>query len=245
MLRIKKVSKIFNSTPAVDELSFEADSGEILGFLGPNGAGKTTTMRIISGHLIPTIGDVEVCGYSIIGQRLAAQENIGYVPENAPLYEEMYVLEFLEFISSIRKIDKDHLQNRLEYVLKTCDINDVVNKKIETLSKGYKRRVSLATALISNPNVLILDEPTDGLDPNQKYHTRNLIKELAKEKCVIVSTHILEEVEEICSRVIIIGKGKKLFEGTPLEMKNKSSKNKIQDVFRALTTNETIEGVSI
>ena len=192
-----------------------------------------------------TDGDVEVCGHSISSSTQVAQKEIGYVPENAPLYEEMYVREFLEFIAGMREIESEKIPDAVDRVLKTCALQSVEYQKIETLSKGFKRRVSLAQSLIHDPKVLILDEPTDGLDPNQKHDVRELIRELSKEKCVLISTHILEEVEEICDRCIIIGQGERLFEGSPEELKKMSEKGRIQDVFRVLTTGQSVEGVAV
>ncbi len=245
MLEINSISKSFASLCAVNEVSFQAKEGEVLGFLGPNGAGKSTTMKMITGFLEPSEGDASICGFSICNNRLDAQKNIGYAPENAPLYEEMYVREFLEFVVKMRELPKEQLEQRVSEVIKVCALESVEVQKIETLSKGYKRRVSLAQALVHDPKVLILDEPTDGLDPNQKHDVRQLIRKLAQTKCILISTHILEEVEEICDRCIIIGNGKKLFEGTPTELRNKSTKGRIQDVFRAITTGAKLEGVAL
>ncbi len=245
MIEVRSLSKKFGEFCAVNKVSFEVQKGEVLGFLGPNGAGKSTTMKMLTGFLEPSLGDAKVCGHSIKEDKISAQKNIGYVPENAPLYEDMYVKEFLLFIAKMREIPSDELYNAVDKVVKICALKDVELQKIETLSKGFKRRVSLAQALIHDPEVLILDEPTDGLDPNQKHDVRVLIKELAKTKCILISTHILEEVEEICDRCVIIGKGEKLFEGTPDDLKAKSEKRKMQDVFRALTQNQTVEGVCL
>lgn len=242
MLEVKSISKKFGDFEAVKNISFRAHKGEILGFLGPNGAGKSTTMKMITGFLDLSEGDAFICDYSIITNTLEAQKNLGYVPENAPLYDDMYVREFLVFIASMREINDF---SRINEIIKMCSLREVEYQKIETLSKGYKRRVSLAQALVHDPKVLILDEPTDGLDPNQKHDVRILIKKLAKDKCILISTHILEEVEELCDRFIIIGEGKKLFEGTPSELKIKSSKGRIQDVFRAITTGNSLEGVNL
>ncbi len=244
MLEVNSISKKFGDFQAVKDVSFKAKQGEVLGFLGPNGAGKSTTMKMITGFLDVGEGDATICGKSILSDTLDAQKNIGYVPENAPLYEEMYVREFLEFIARMREVEEDKLSARIIDVINMCALQEVEFQKIETLSKGYKRRVSLAQSLVHDPKVLILDEPTDGLDPNQKHDVRELIKELAKEKCILISTHILEEVEEVCDRCIIIGEGEKLFEGTPAELKGKSSRGRIQDVFRSITTGATLEGVT-
>lgn len=247
MLEVNSVSKVFGSFQAVSDVSFKADAGEVLGFLGPNGAGKSTTMKMITGFLELTQGDAFICGKSIRNQRLEAQKELGYVPENAPLYEEMFVREFLEFIAYSRGLKTSLVDTdaRINKILSMCALESVEYQKIETLSKGFKRRVSLAQALIHDPKVLILDEPTDGLDPNQKHDVRTLIRELSKEKCILISTHILEEVEEICDRCIIIGEGKKLFEGAPKDLKQKSKTGRIQDVFRSITTGKEIEGVSL
>lgn len=245
MLEVNSVSKKFGNFQAVKDVSFKANVGEVLGFLGPNGAGKSTTMKMITGFLELTEGDASICGKSIQTDTLDAQRNLGYVPENAPLYEEMYVREFLEFIAKAREVEDTKIDERINTVIKMCALKEVEFQKLETLSKGYKRRVSLAQALVHDPKVLILDEPTDGLDPNQKHDVRVLIRELAKEKCILISTHILEEVEEVCDRCIIIGEGEKLFEGTPNELKEKSEQGRIQDVFRAITTGEQMEGVCL
>lgn len=245
MLEVVNISKSFNGFLAVADISFSLEKGSVLGFLGPNGAGKSTTMKMITGFLQPTKGDILVCGNSILKNKLEAQKQIGYVPENAPLYEELYVKEFLKYIANLREIDKSKIEHSISYVAQLCSLEEVLFQKIETLSKGYKRRVSLAQALIHDPKILILDEPTDGLDPNQKHDVRKLIKDLAIEKSILISTHILEEVEEVCNNCIIIGSGKKLFSGTPLELKEKSSTHNLKDVFRAITLQEEVEGVTL
>ena len=245
MLEVNSVSKKFGDFQAVKDVSFKADVGEVLGFLGPNGAGKSTTMKMITGYLDLSQGDARICGNSIQTDTLSAQRNLEYIPENAPLYENMYVREFLEFVAKLREVDEDKMSDRISEVIRMCALETVEFQKLETLSKGYKRRVSLAQALVHDPKVLILDEPTDGLDPNQKHDVRLLIKKLAKEKCILISTHILEEVEEVCDRCIIIGEGEKLFEGTPQELKEKSEIGRIQDVFRVIITGENIQGVSL
>ena len=245
MLEVKSVSKNFGDLQAVKNVSFKAGQGEVLGFLGPNGAGKSTTMKIITGFLDATSGDAYICGKSIANAALDAQRELGYMPENAPLYEDMFVCEFLEFIAKMREVDTAEVADKVESVVKMCALEDVRFQKLETLSKGYKRRVSLAQALIHDPKVLVLDEPTDGLDPNQKHDVRELIRKLAKNKCILISTHILEEVEEVCDRCIIIGKGEKLFEGSPHELKAKSEAGRIQDVFRVITTGKAIQGVNV
>jgi ABC-2 type transport system ATP-binding protein len=245
VLEVKAISKNFGDFEAVKNVSFKASKGEVLGFLGPNGAGKSTTMKMITGFLDVTEGDATICGNSILTDTLDAQRELGYVPENAPLYDEMYVREFLIFVAKMREVSESEIENRVNDVIEMCALKEVEFQRLETLSKGYKRRVSLAQALVHDPKVLILDEPTDGLDPNQKHDVRELIKKLAQDKCILISTHILEEVEEVCDRCIIIGEGEKLFEGTPSELKSKSSKGRIQDVFRVITTGVSHEGVAV
>jgi ABC-2 type transport system ATP-binding protein len=202
---VEGLSKYFDTQKAVDQVSFRAEKGEILGFLGPNGAGKTTTMKMLCGYLTPTAGTATVCGYDIINQPLMVRKHIGYLPEHNPLYEEMYVREYLNFVASIHKIANK--QERIEEVIELTGLNKEVNKIIGTLSKGYRQRVGLAQAILHDPEVLILDEPTSGLDMNQLADIRQLIRNLGKEKTVIFSSHIMQEVESLCDRVIIINEG--------------------------------------
>lgn len=245
MLTVSSLSKSFGGFDAVSDMSFAAREGEVLGFLGPNGAGKSTTMKMITGFLAPSAGEAEVMGYSIRQQTAKAQSHLGYMPENAPLYDDLTVEEFLQFVGQMRHIQETQLLERINTVIAMCSLREVRHRMIDTLSKGYRRRVSLAQALIHDPEVLILDEPTDGLDPNQKHDARTLIRQLAQTKCVLVSTHILEEVEEICHRIVIIGNGRKLYEGSPADLAAKSSNGRIKDVFRALTTGARVEGVTL
>ena len=245
MIRVTELSKSFEEIKAVRSISFEVKQGEVLGFLGPNGAGKSTTMKMLTCFLTPTEGDATIFGKSILEEPIEVRKKIGYMPENAPLYDDLTVDEFLHYAAQLRGIDKSKEMDAVENVLKTCAIKEVQFQGIETLSKGYKRRVSMAQALIHDPEVLILDEPTDGLDPNQKHDVRALIKSLAKDKCIILSTHILEEVEAVCTRAIIISSGKKLFDGEPHELKEKSSLGRVDDVFRAITTGAEVEGVTL
>jgi ABC-2 type transport system ATP-binding protein len=222
---IKNLSKNFGSFQAVKGLSFSVNAGEVLGFLGPNGAGKTTTMRLITGYLPPSGGSIDVCGINVLEAPLEAQKRIGYLPEGGPLYSDMTPASFLNFIGKIRGLDGFSLHDRIEYVVEKLHLSDVFYQTIETLSKGYKRRVALAQAILHNPDVLILDEPTDGLDPNQKHEVRSLISAMAREKAIIISTHILEEVEAICSKVVVISEGKIVGSGTPAELAEKSPGN--------------------
>lgn len=241
MIEVKSLKKYYGHIKAVDDISFQVQKGDILGFLGPNGAGKSTTMKMITCFLEPSQGDVSVGGFSILTSPLDVKKLIGYVPENAPLYGDMSVREFLSFCAEMRQTSKD----RIEITLKNCALKEVEHRMIETLSKGYKRRVSLAQALLHDPQILVLDEPTDGLDPNQKHDVRELIKSLSQEKCIILSTHILEEVEAVCNRAIIISDGKIKFDGTPMELKSKSHSGKLDDVFRAMTLGQKVEGVQL
>jgi ABC-2 type transport system ATP-binding protein len=222
MIKTEHLSKRYASLTAVDDVSFEVQPGEVLGFLGPNGAGKTTTMRMLAGFVTPTAGRASICGHDIATAPIAAKSNLGYLPEGAPLYGEMKVVRFLEFIADLRKLDGDLRKRRLDYVIDRLQLGKVLEQSIETLSKGFRRRVGLAQALLHNPPVLILDEPTDGLDPNQKHEVRTLINEMARDKIIVISTHILEEVDAVCSRVIIIARGKLVADDTPQGLAAKS-----------------------
>lgn len=208
MIEIKDLSRSFGETKAVDGISFAVDSGEIVGFLGPNGAGKTTTLRMIVGFLQPEAGSIELDGESVFRDPLAASARIGYLPEHNPLYEEMSVREFLVYMGEIRRMPKDFLRRRLEFVRAACGLEPVWLKPVKALSKGFKQRTGLAQAILHDPDVLLLDEPTGGLDPNQIIEIRRLIRELGEAKTVILSSHILQEVQALCSRVIIINAGR-------------------------------------
>jgi len=223
MIEISHLTKKFDSFTAVDDLSFTVKEGEVLGFLGPNGAGKSTTMKVITGFLSPTSGKVSVDGNDIADKPIAVKSLIGYLPEGAPSYPDMTTLEFLNFIAEVRGYAGEEKQRRIDKVIDDVELRSVCHKTIDTLSKGFKRRVGLAQAILHDPKVLILDEPTDGLDPNQKHHVRSLIRNLAKDKIVIISTHILEEVSAVCSRAIIIAGGRILADGTPKELESRSN----------------------
>ncbi len=242
MIEIRGLSKHFGSLVAVDGVSFNVARGEILGFLGPNGAGKSTTMKMVTGFVSPTRGDISVCGHDVITDPVGAKSKIGYLPEGAPAYSDMTPHTFFEFIAEIRGFSKSEGARRIADVVRRVHLEDVVNQQIETLSKGFKRRVGLAQAILHDPDVLILDEPTDGLDPNQKYEVRSLIQEMGREKAIVLSTHILEEVEAVCTRAIIIDKGRIVFDGTPEELEAKAprdvEKNRLDWVFRSLTSSE-------
>jgi len=222
MLEIRNLVKHFGPLVAVDGVSFTVPRGEVLGFLGPNGAGKSTTMKMITGFLAPTSGTAIICGDDIRTRAVAAKRHIGYLPEGAPAYPDMTVREFLDFIARIRGYHGYEAKARVGRVVEMIHIGEVLNQPIETLSKGFRRRVGVAQALLHEPPVLILDEPTDGLDPNQKYEMRGIIAAMKAEKAIIISTHLLEEVEAVCSRAIIIARGRVLADGTPAELAARS-----------------------
>jgi gliding motility-associated transport system ATP-binding protein len=222
MITIKNLSKRYGDKLAVDDLTFSVAPGEVLGFLGANGAGKSTTMRMIAGFISPTAGQVSVCGHDIEKAPVAAKSCMGYLPEGAPSYGEMTVSEFLDFVADIRGLSGERRRERRNVVIDRLGLAPVIDQVVETLSKGFRRRVGLAQALIHDPQVLILDEPTDGLDPNQKHEVRRLINELSKDKLVIVSTHILEEVHEVCTRAIIIANGRIVADETPTALEARS-----------------------
>jgi ABC-2 type transport system ATP-binding protein len=236
LIEVKSLDKKFGAIHAVKNLSFSVRKGEVLGFLGPNGAGKSTTMKMITGFLEPTSGTVSVCGHDVLEDPIAVKEKIGYLPEGAPAYGEMTVKNFLDFIADIRGLKGKEKQDRVDGIIKKINIETVRNQTIDTLSKGFKRRVGVAQALLHDPEVLIMDEPTDGLDPNQKHEVRMLINEMAAHKAIIISTHIMEEVDAICTRAIIIASGQLLFDGTPKELLARSDSGRMDDVFRDITT---------
>ena len=222
MIRVQALSKKFNNFQAVDQVSFEVQRGEVLGFLGPNGAGKSTTMKMLTCFIPPSSGTADICGFSILDNPLQVRAQIGYLPESAPSYDEMLVGEFLRFVGEIRGYSGKELQRRVSVVIEMTALGDVKDQMIETLSKGFRQRTSLAQALIHDPPVLILDEPTDGLDPNQKHEVRSLIKDMSEERTILISTHILEEVESVCTRAMIISAGKVVGYGTPDELMSQS-----------------------
>jgi len=234
MIEVKELRRSFGPVVAVDGISFSVRKGQVLGLLGPNGAGKTTAMRMLTCFIRPDSGTASVCGHDILTDSIGVRRSLGYLAENSPAYPEMTVGGFLNFICDVREIRGKDRKKALDRVVPMCSIDSVYHQSIETLSKGYKRRVGLAQALIHDPPVLILDEPTDGLDPNQKYEVRKLITEMGKDKCIVVSTHILDEVEAICSRTIIIARGKVLVDSTPTELKEKHHVS-LDEVFRKIT----------
>ena len=219
MITVEKLTKSFGPKLAVDHLTFSVAKGEVLGFLGPNGAGKSTSMRLITGYLPPSDGKISVCGFDVSEQPLEARRKVGYLPENAPIYSDMSVLGFLEFCAELRGLFGSAKKQAIDRVIELCMLQRVVHQSVDTLSKGYRHRTCLAQAIVHDPEVLILDEPTDGLDPNQKHEVRSLIKRMGQEKAIIFSTHILEEVEAACTRALIIDQGKIVANGTPDELK--------------------------
>lgn len=218
-IQVKNLSKYYGNTLAVDDISFEVNKGDILGFLGPNGAGKSTTMKIITTYLPPTTGTVEIDGYNVESSSLEVRRKIGYLPEQNPLYMDMVVSDYLDYIAALDGVSKDNIKKKRDEMIDTCGLKEMRKKVIGELSKGYKQRVGLAQAMINNPEVLIMDEPTSGLDPNQIIEIRNLIKKLGKQKTVILSTHILSEVQATCNRIIIINKGKIVADDSPEDLK--------------------------
>jgi ABC-2 type transport system ATP-binding protein len=218
LVEARDLVKRFGSLTAVDGISFAVDRAEVVGFLGPNGAGKSTAMKIISGFLEPTSGEAFIEGYNSHAQPIEARRRLGYLPEGAPAYADMSVADFLGFIAGMHGLSKRQADDRLAELVERTGLAEVWNQRIDALSKGFKRRVGIAQALVHDPDVLILDEPTDGLDPNQKYEMRELIQSIAPQKAIIISTHILEEVEAVCTRAIIIAKGRMLADATPSDL---------------------------
>ena len=237
MIEIKNLSKSFGPFRAVDGITFSVERGEVLGFLGPNGAGKSTTMKMITGFLTPTAGTATVCGHDIETDPIGAKRKIGYLPEGAPAYPDMTPAAFLDFVADIRGLAGPGKASRIAEVVGLVHLEGVLHQRIETLSKGFKRRVGLAQAILHDPEVLVLDEPTDGLDPNQKHEVRTLIRRMAKNKAIVLSTHILEEVEAVCTRAIIIAQGRILFDGSPTDLQKEGP---LDEVFRRITTGERV-----
>jgi len=217
-IEVHQLRKDFGPFTAVNDISFSVEPGQVLGFLGPNGAGKSTTMKMITGFLPPTAGRVTVCGIDMATRPVTAKRHLGYLPEGAPLYAEMTPASFLDFIGRVRGLSGAQRKRRIETVVEQVQLHEVWRQPIETLSKGYKRRVGLAQAMLHDPEVLVLDEPTDGLDPNQKFEVRQLVQQMARDKAIIISTHILEEVDAVCNRAMIISRGAILADGTPTEL---------------------------
>lgn len=235
MIEVQHLRRCFGPIVAVEDISFSAQQGDVLGFLGPNGAGKSTAMKMLACFLTPDGGTAAICGHDIRTDSVAVRQCLGYLAENAPSYNEMTVAGFLNFVCDARRIKGADRKKAMDRVVPMCSIESVYHQTIETLSKGYRRRVGLAQALIHDPAVLILDEPTDGLDPNQKHEVRQLITRMAKDKCIIISTHILEEVEQVCNRTIIIARGQILVDSTPQALTEEYGCS-LNEVFRKITT---------
>ena len=237
VVEVANLCKAFGSIEAVSDISFEVGRGEVLGFLGPNGAGKSTTMKMITGYLTPDAGTARVGGDDVVQQPLAVKRRLGYLPEGAPLYSDMTTATFLDFVAQVRGLKGSRKKARIAEIVGLVNLGEVLEQSIETLSKGFKRRVGLAQAILHDPEVLILDEPTDGLDPNQKHEVRSLIKEMAPNKTIILSTHILEEVDAVCNRAMIIADGRLLADGTPSELESRDPRH------NAVTLDLSGEGV--
>lgn len=235
MIEVKNLSKSFDEHQVLKGIDFSVNKGEVLGFLGPNGAGKSTTMKILTGFLDFNEGQVQICGHDVVSEKALAQSKIGYVPENAPLYDEMYVDEFLKYIAEMRGLQGNELAKRVKTVINLCSLHKVLTQVIGTLSKGYKRRVSVAQALIHDPEILILDEPTDGLDPNQKHDVRKLIRQMSSNKVILISTHIMEEVNAVCDKCLVLSNGKVQFIGTSEELQQTHPDKNLDEIFRELT----------
>ncbi len=222
MIEARQLSKHYGRIAAVDRIDFRVEPGEVLGFLGPNGAGKSTTMKMLAGFLTPSAGSASVCGHDVQTDPIAAKRVLGYLPEGAPSYGEMTPLQFLNFVADVRGLAGAHRQARIDDVVGRLQLAAVLAQPIDTLSKGFKRRVGLAQAVLHDPQALVLDEPTDGLDPNQKHEVRSLIQSMARDKIIIISTHILEEVQAVCSRAVIIARGRLLADATPAALEARS-----------------------
>lgn len=251
---VENLTKVYGSQHAVDDISFKVRTGEVLGFLGPNGAGKTTTMKAITSYLNPTNGSIRVGDYSVADQPEEVRKNIGYLPEQNPLYEEMPVIDYLKFVAELQGIDKSKIKDRLLEMVNVCGLEGEKHKKIGELSKGYRQRVGLAQALIHDPDVLILDEPTSGLDPNQIIEIRELIKTIGREKTVLLSSHILAEVEATCDRILIINKGKIVADGSADDLRKQAKgqeilvvtiedadSNEVYDALKAIRSIELVD----
>jgi ABC-2 type transport system ATP-binding protein len=235
LIEIDGLTKRFGAFIAVDAVSFQVRRGEVLGFLGPNGAGKSTTMRMLAAFMTPTAGTARIQGHDVQTDSVAARRVLGFLPEGAPTYPEMSVEGFLRFCARVRGFSGSELTDRLDHALRLTTLQGVRLQPVETLSKGFKRRVGLAQALLHDPPVLVLDEPTDGLDPNQKHEVRGLIEQMAPHKAIVISTHILEEVDAVCSRAIVIAGGRIVADGTPAELQGQHPSGRLEEVFRMLT----------
>lgn len=237
-IAVSNLCKCFGCLSAVNEISFTAQSGEIIALLGPNGAGKSTLMNMITGYLAPTCGSICILGKDIVNDALFAKENIGFLPEGSPLYPDMSVAAFLSYMAELRSLRGKEKKQRLTEIAQTANIENILHQKIETLSKGYLRRVGFAQSIISDPQILLLDEPTDGLDPNQKEHMRNLISRMGKNKTILISTHLLDEAETIADRIILINKGRIAADGTLKQILKQAGTSGLEQAFKKLTSGE-------
>lgn len=235
MIKIEKLTKYYGDLKAVDSVSFDIQKGEILGLLGPNGAGKTTIYRILTGYLSPTSGTIKVKNFNIQNDLIEIKKLIGYLPEAAPIYQDMLVFDYLNFIADIRGVVKENKMAHIRDLADLCSLNEVMHFSIDELSKGYRQRVGIAHALMGDPEILVLDEPTSGLDPNQIVETRDIIRRIGKEKTIVFSTHILSEAEATCDRVVIINKGKKVADGTVESLRDSTKLQSFEKIFSALT----------
>jgi ABC-2 type transport system ATP-binding protein len=235
MINVEHLTKYYGDLCAVDDVSFEINKGEILGLLGPNGAGKTTIYRILTGYLTPTSGTIKVKDYNIIDHFLEIKGLIGYLPENAPIYHDMLVFDYLNFVADIRGVAKDKKLTHIKELADLCNLNEVMHKTVEELSKGYRQRVGIAHALMGDPEILVLDEPTSGLDPNQIAETRDIIKRIGKQKTIVFSTHILSEAEATCDRMVIINQGKIVANDKLSDLKKSLKEDSFENIFRTLT----------
>jgi ABC-2 type transport system ATP-binding protein len=238
MLEIRHLTKRFGPFTAVDDVSFTVAQGEVLGFLGPNGAGKSTTMKMITGFLAPNRGTAIISGWDVTKHPIEAKKRIGYLPEGAPAYPDMTPAAFLDFVARIRGYRGKEASMRIAAAVERTTLGEVMYQPIETLSKGFKRRVGIAQAILHDPEVLVMDEPTDGLDPNQKHEVRALIREMAPRKAIVISTHILEEVDAVCTRAMIVARGRIVADGTPQELEQRAPSGRLDDVFRQVTVQE-------
>jgi len=235
MIKIENLTKYYGELKAVDSVSFEIQKGEILGLLGPNGAGKTTIYRILTGYLSPTSGSIKVKNFNIYDDLIEIKKLIGYLPEAAPIYQDMLVFDYLDYIADIRRVEKEKKLAHLRDLADLCSLNEVMHFSINELSKGYRQRVGIAHALIGDPEILVLDEPTSGLDPNQIVETREIIRRIGKEKTIVFSTHILSEAEATCDRVVIINQGKKVADNTVDDLRKSLKLESFEKIFQALT----------
>ena len=237
-IEIKNLYKNFGDITAIQDFNFKAKDGEIIALLGPNGAGKSTLMNMITGYLTPSCGDIKILGKDIKDYPLEAKKNIGFLSEGAPMYPDMSVRRFLIYMAELRGFFGKEAQQRVKQVAQTAQIEPVLSQKIETLSKGYVRRVGFAQSILSNPEILLLDEPSDGLDPNQKEHIRKLIQQMGKQKTILISTHLLEEAETICMRIVLLNKGKIIADGSLKDVLKQTKTKSLAETFRVLTTTE-------